>query len=136
MAWNVTHDPSMGVVVVSYSGPTTGDDLRAATSAAVSLGKEKGTTNFLVDASNLELAASIFDVYELPTKQYEEEGVEKRSRIAVIRPVSRKAQEAAKFYEIVCQNRGWFAQLFTERQSAIDWILANATSNTLNRSND
>jgi len=126
MPWNVSHDSAINVVVVTYAGRTTGDDLRAATSAAIALGKEKDTTNFLVDASALELTASIFDVYELPTQQYVNEGVERTSRIAVIRPISPDALDAAKFYETVCQNRGWFAKLFAGRQSAVSWLISDS----------
>jgi len=125
MSWDVVHDPTINVVVVIYTGRTTGDDLRDATSAAILLGKEKGTTKFLVDATALEITASIFDIYELPTKQYEE-GAERTSRIAVIRPVAPDALDAAKFYEMVCQNRGWFAKLFAGRQSAVSWLISSA----------
>ena len=124
MSWDVAHDPTINIVIVTYTGRTTGNDLRAATSAAIALSKENGTTNFLVDAAALEITASIFEIYELPVRQYVEERVERISRIAVIRPVAPDALDAAKFYETVCQNRGWFAKLFSGRQSAVSWLVS------------
>ena len=125
MSWDVAHDPTINVVVVTYTGRTTGEDLRAATSAAIALGKETGTSNFLVDATDLEITASIFDIYALPTQQYVE-GAKTTSRIAVIRPTAPDAVDAANFYETVCRNRGWFTRLFGERQSAVSWLVSDA----------
>jgi len=128
MSWEIKNGRSPGVIELVYRGLTTGNDLRTATSECISLGNESGTTRFLVDAFEMELAASFVDLFELPQRQYTDEKLTRKSLIAVIRPVSDKSREAAQFYETACQNRGWSVRLFPDRQGALDWLLGVAGS--------
>jgi len=125
MTWNAMHDPTANIVVVTYTGETTGEDMRAASAAAILLGRENDTIKFLVDATRLEITATIFDVYKMPYQQYVDEGVDRRSRIAVLEPVAPEALDAARFYQTACLNHGWFAKLFAERDRAIQWLISD-----------
>ena len=122
MPWTYKHNPTLQIVEVVYSGEITARDLRESSSAFIALEKEKGINWFLVDATKMKLAASLLDVYDLPTKQYLEEEADRLGRVAVILPSCSKAKEAVQFYETVCRNRGWMVQTFSRRQEAVDWL--------------
>lgn len=123
MPWAVKYNPKLQIVELTYTGRITERELHEATSTCIKLGKENGTFRFFVDASKLELSPSLIDFYSLPTKQYQEENVDPRSRQAVIAPTDPIAKEAAVFYETVCRNRGWMVRVFSGRQEAIDWLM-------------
>ena len=122
MPFTINHNASLGVIELTYRGLTTGDDLKAATSQCIALGKQTGTAKFFVDEVGMELAASVVDMLHLPTQQYVKEEADRRGRVAVMLPVSEEARKAVRFYELACQNNGWAVRLFSERQSALDWL--------------
>ena len=54
--------------------------------------------------------------------RYWQEEFDRRSRVAVILPTAASTLKGALFYETACQNRGWNARVFPDRQSAMDWL--------------
>jgi hypothetical protein len=69
------------------------------------------------------LNASIFDLYELPARQYLEEGADRRSRVAVVAPAQPTEREPVQFYQLASENRGWLVELFDDRDDAVRWLL-------------
>lgn len=128
MPYTIEHNELLGIIELTYDGCVTGTDLKESTSECIALGKRTGTTHFLVFATEKDVAASIIDIYNLPSRQYMEEGADVRSRVAVIVPSSQKSREAVRFYETACKNRGWTVQSFPERGSAIDWLIGSSAS--------
>jgi hypothetical protein len=127
MSYTINHNASLGVIELTYRGRITGADLKEATSKCISLGKQTGTTKFLVDEVGMDLDTSIVNLYELPNKQYADEEANRQGRVAIILPTSKEAREAVQFYVTSCQNRGWFVRAFSERLSAINWLTGNIT---------
>lgn len=127
MSYTINHNASLGVIELTYSGRITGTDLKEATSECISLGKQTGTTKFLVDEVGMDLDASIVDLFNLPNKQYADEEANRQGQVAIILPTSKEARKAVQFYAIACQNRGWFVRVFSERLSAINWLTGNIT---------
>ena len=111
MPYAIKYNPLLGIIEVIFNEVTTGTDLTEATTKCISLGKETGTRRFLVDAAGVDLAPSLFDVYDLPA-QYEDEKADRQSDVAVILPRSTEARKAAEFYETMCLNRGWLVKVF------------------------
>jgi hypothetical protein len=93
------------------------------------LSKDHDNAGVLVDATEIELTASTFDLYDLPAHQYVVDGIDHRTGVAVVQPKSRKEQEAAQFYETACVNRGWRVRLFPNRDEAIKWLMGADSSN-------
>ena len=122
MFWSYTHNPSKQIVEVVFSGDICADDLKDATSALISLEKDKALNRFLVDTREMKLSASLVDVYNLPVKQYVEEGADPNGRVALVLSRSSKEKEAGQFYETVCKNRGWDVQAFLELEDAVNWL--------------
>ena len=122
MPWKYEVHPTLGIVEVTYTGRVSGQDIHDLTSELLALEKEQGKIGFLVDTTNMEFTGSLFDIYELPAKQYVEEEADRLNPIAVILSTSPKEKKTAKFYELVCLNRGWIAKSFEERQDATNWL--------------
>lgn len=122
MSYTISHNTLLGVIEVIFKGGTTAGDLVKITSECISIGDETHTAKFLVDTSDIELAASSLDIINLPN-QYAAEHINRFTRIALIQPTSAASRESVHFYETVCVNRGWFVKIFTDRQSAMDWLL-------------
>lgn len=122
MAYTLEYNGSLSIVELVYTGRFTVQESRESTSKAIALGKKHGDADALVDASETELAVSIFDLLDLPAHQYVEEDMNRRIRIAVIPPRRPKDKEDVRFYETACLNRGWQVRLFTNRNQALEWL--------------
>jgi hypothetical protein len=129
MAWTLEHSSKLRVIELVCTGRTTGLDLREATSKAIALGKEQGSSMFLVDATEIELTASTFDLYDLPGRQYPAENLARQSHVAVVLPKRPKERKDAEFYETACVNRGWLVKLFPNRDEGIEWLTGTDSSN-------
>ena len=121
MSFRVTHDGAQGLIEITYMGSISGDDLRTATREAIALQKQGDVLDFLVDAGAWDLKAALVDIYQLPA-QYWKEGVDTRSRIAVILPAHETTRDGARFYEDACRNRGWNVRVLPDRAAALEWL--------------
>lgn len=128
MPHDIKYDPLLDIIEVTLTGLITKADLREATTQAISMQKQTGTTSFLVYADAWDFHASLVDIYEIPDTQYGKEKLNTRSSIAIVLPTSVSAQEAARFYETVCLNRGWNAKICSDRQSAMDWLVGKTSA--------
>jgi hypothetical protein len=126
MAWTLDYDPESGIIVTTYRGTSTVGDLRDASSAAIALGKTHESWRFLTDASEGSFDVALIALLNLPAKQYQAEGADRGSRVALLLPKSAKDRDLARFYETVCLNRGWLVQSFDDRDEARRWLLEDA----------
>jgi hypothetical protein len=62
MKWKLEYNGTLKIIELAYRGRNRGQDLRESTSKAIALGKEQGTSRFLVDATEIELSAPTFDL--------------------------------------------------------------------------
>ena len=122
MAWIYESNLSLQIVEAAYIGPTSAQDLKDSTSRFIALEKEEGLNRFLIDTREMKIDATFTDIFNLPEKQYLEEGADRDGRVAVILSSRAKERDAGLFYETVCQMRGWMVKVFQKRQEAIDWL--------------
>lgn len=128
MAWRVSYDDSNRCVVYVFIGKNTGSDFHNATSCGIATGKEYQTDHYLVDLQEVDVRASLVDILDMPKKQYEDEQLQRCSRIAVILPKSEKSRAEARFYETASINRGWRVKCFETRSAALNWLKENQAS--------
>lgn len=123
MSWTVDYDLEIGLVCARFVGIVTDDDFKAATVEAIGLAQANNTTRFLIDDSQWEGGASVVGLFELPAL-HETLSADRSSRAALILPPPDRTDnvKTARFYETVCQNRGWNVRVFQERQEAIEWL--------------
>jgi len=129
MAYTLEYNRTLNIVELVYTGRFTAEESRESTSKAIALGKEHGDADALVDATEVELGVSIFDLFDLPSRQYVAENMNHRIRVAVVSPRLPKDKEAVEFYETACFNRGWRVRLFPSRVDAIGWLTGTDSSN-------
>jgi hypothetical protein len=122
MPWSVNFNPSLGIIEEVFYGLVTASELTEATSQRISLQKETSITKILNDVSDIKLEASVIDILNFPDKQYPEENVDRKTRMALILPKCNKARTMAEFFMTASLNRGWTVRPFEERQSALDWL--------------
>lgn len=122
MTWTLDCNSQLRIIELVYTGRTSGMDLQESTSKAIAMGKEKGCLMFFVDATEIVVSGSIFDLLDLPARQYPAANLYHQGRIAVVLPKRPKEQEDARFYETACVNRGWAVKLFPNRDEGIEWL--------------
>ena len=124
MPSDVTYNSELQIIEITHTGSLTVQNLGKSTSEAMALHKELGVNAVLLDTSKLESVESPMDFYDLPN-QYEEGGASRAVRIALVMPETSAAREAVKFYDDVCNNRGWQVLPFERLGEAIEWLTAN-----------
>jgi hypothetical protein len=89
--------------------------------AALAAGSEHGTTRFLVDHRNVELAFGILTLSDIPKKN-EELGIKPNFRVALICRADRDVFEKFEFLENLSYVKGINRRVFTDEQTAFDWL--------------
>jgi hypothetical protein len=125
MPWEYKTNSDQNIIEVKYTGNVTAQDLRESTSKVIAFEKETGIHSILSDTTEANLAASLSDLYAIPTKQYVEEVADPSGHLAIILSTSPKEREAAEFFQIVCRSAGWCVNTFASRQLAIDWLISS-----------
>ena len=129
MTTTLEYNSKLHIIEIVHAGRTTEANLTAVTTKGIELTKEKNIFDVLIDVTEIELAASLFDIFNLPAKQYAEKALDHRIRIGLVQPKLSKEKENAQFYETACVNRGWLVKTFSNRNDAIDWLKNRDSSN-------
>ena len=124
MPWEVVHRPEHGYIDIVLRGRLDGEDIRTLTSETIALGRTAATQSFLADASEADVTADLVDLYDVPAKQYVDEGADRLGRMAIVMPPSEETRRAIAFFESVCRNRGWNVKTFADRTEALRWLAA------------
>ena len=122
MPWTFGYNRAMGYVEIVYYGFTTAADLQESTSRCIAVEHELGVNRFLVDATDMELDATLEDVHDIPDKQYVRENADRHGRVAAILSDSPYERDAIECYRDTCRDQGWQVEAFKLRQEAVDWL--------------
>ncbi len=122
MPWEIKLNSNQNMIEITYTRKVTAQDLQESTSKVITLEKETGIHRILSDTTEVNLSASLSDLYDIPTKQYVQEGADNQGHLAIILATSPQEKEAAKFFQTVCHSGGWYVETFANRQLAIDWL--------------
>jgi len=125
MPWECKTNSDQNMIEVKYTGKVTAKDLQESTSKVITMEKETEIHSILSDTTEAVLAASIVDLYDIPTIQYAEEDADHRGHLAIILSESPKEREAAEFFEVTSRSAGWRVNTFDNRQLAIDWLISS-----------
>ena len=87
MPYSQKHHKDIDVFETVYTGTISAADFQKAIDEGNEFHRESGVENFLADVTDIDLAADIFELYDLP-RQYEDFGLTRSSRIAVVMPKS------------------------------------------------
>jgi hypothetical protein len=125
MAWECTTNSDQNMIEVKYTGIVTAKDLQDSTSKVITMEKETQIHSILSDTTKATLVASLADLYDIPTKQYAEEGADYRGHLAIILSEHPKEKQAAEFFSVISRSAGWRVNTFDNRQLAIDWLISS-----------
>jgi len=121
MAWKSEFLTDERVVEIIFSQDFQSNELPdPVKDVAFKLGQNKSLW-VLADCSALEKTSSLFKIYDFP-KLYVAQGLDRRTKEAVLLPKALKPREALKFYETVCRNLGFHVKAFDDRPAALEWL--------------
>ncbi len=121
MAWKSEFLIDEGVVEIIFSQDFQSTELPDLLKDTVVKLNQNNCLWVLADCSALEKTSSLFKIYDFP-KFYIAQGLDRRTKEAVLLPLASKPREALKFYETVCRNLGLHVKAFDNRQEALDWL--------------
>ncbi len=117
------YNEPLELVESTWIGVITQQELAETNEEHTRLHIDYGVQSFLNDLSSIEkLSLSINDLFQLPSKKYDESSASRMIRIALIKPSIPDAEDLLTFYETACLNRGWNVQIFVEHSSAFEWL--------------
>ena len=114
-------------VEADYVGTVPGPELMEAAARIMALCREADSPRILADCSRMDRGHSLTDLYNLAewlAANYPTFPV----REAVLVPPSPTLPDNFQFWEDICQNRGHVVRTFTDRESALSWLLARPDS--------
>lgn len=122
MPFQVLTDPFRRFLEVRYSGEVTPADLRAAFGEGLQLARELNTFLVLTDCAGMQGGHSLFDLYAMVSDLAGRHEIV-RYKEAVLMPAARGLAEKVTFWETACRNRGLWVKVFSDRDSALAWLL-------------
>jgi len=124
MPQKTEYDATKGLIVLTYTGCVTMDEVREATQQAIAIQKQGLTNRVLIDPSTMTAWPSRVEMFDL-VKSYPDFEVPVGTRLAAIRPKLPDETNLTGFFETVCQNRGYNAVAFDNREDAERWLLSD-----------
>ena len=121
MAWQMQNLPEQGIILVKNSGYLTYQDFKDQSRDMAILSEATHVLRILTDHTEMRTCMNMADIYEFP-KIYREAGLSSRSKIAVLISTKDTRIDDYKFYEIVCQNRGYLSKVFFKYEDALEWL--------------
>ncbi|HVN31615.1 MAG TPA: hypothetical protein VMT45_06475 [Thermoanaerobaculaceae bacterium] len=122
MPWHVRPLPSGPIIEAVFLGVVTAAEIRDGMEAAAALGETAGSPRILADCTRIEEAPSVGELYFLAGELVAHEVVHRIKSAFVIATATRVA-EAMRFWETTCNNWAIPAKTFTDRASALAWLL-------------
>lgn len=124
MAWSVSVDERTRIVTTVYAGLMPPAALRQAVEATLRVCMEHECVRLLADCSQLDGGHTVMDLYDAAAAVGAVPGVA-RLKEAVIMPTRPGATDTVTFWETAAINRGIQVQLFSSRDDAVAWLLAD-----------
>ena len=92
------------------------------TKEAVALSLQHDCNKILVDCSLISSGnTNMAKIFAIP-EEYEKHQVTRSYKIGLVESKDPAANKNVLFYETVCRNRGWLAQVFEDMESAKRWL--------------
>ena len=123
MSWSLEYDSGNGILIETFSGPCTTDDLLSGSQERIKLGKEHKCKHLLIDVRECLVSLGItMPMYNLVNQDYQKETDRHAWKIAVTTSSDSHTREIIDFYMNLTKNRGWKTKKFDNIPDAIDWL--------------
>jgi hypothetical protein len=121
MPWEVKYMETENIVVILNSGELGNEDFVAEANEGWRVMQKYQAFSCLVDDRNYNHPAKVTDLYYLPDL-YESLGIEKKVKVALLFSLDNPVVGDFKFFETVCQNRGYNFRVFYDESEAKSWL--------------
>jgi hypothetical protein len=121
MPYEVNCNSKLRIVEATVLGVLSAEEFHSCTDEQLNLSAKHGIGSVLINTLELTSAELVMDIYDLPGR-YEDGGLSRSSRFALVLPKLRSLHGIVEFYDNVCNNRGWRVQSFATRDEAIAWL--------------
>lgn len=121
MAWQVEYLQNQEIILVKNTGELTYQDFDEHIGEVAALSKANNVFQILSDNTEMITDLGTLAIYSFPTL-YEEAGLSRRSKIAVLISPEDRGIDDFKFYETVCQNNGYRSKIFFQYEDALEWL--------------
>jgi hypothetical protein len=120
----VTYDPDLHIIRTTTFGTLDFAAIRQMVVAGVEAGTKHGTEKYLVDHRNVDLKVGILTISDIPVEN-QKFGVKPSFRVAMICRDERNVFEKFEFLEDLYYIAGINRRVFTDEQTALDWLQRN-----------
>ena len=121
MSYQIQYLPDQAMVLITVPAQIEPAEAQSATQETIRLVKQHHATQVLCDASKMQLAMSVPDLYHI-VELYHSEGMPYGTRIAIVVPQERQDIEKLEIFGIAALNRGYTVRLFGEFEQARKWL--------------
>ena len=122
MPWHISIHPDFPIVETCYSGVLSPPELSDSITETLAFSLSHGLNLFLGDCTQLVGGHSVVDLYFFADALAASAGG-RAFKEAVILPSLPGSAENVRFWETTCYNRGLNVRIFSERESAIKWLM-------------
>lgn len=114
-------EPEHRVIEIVAAGVMSDPKVTDLIEEALTLLRDTGITDVLVDASAMTHEVSYTRIVELAT-ELAALGIPSDWRQAIVRPDALSTAVAVSLWEAACNNRGMIAKVFPDRDAALAWL--------------
>ena len=125
MPWKVDYTQNDGVVTVTTSGPMDVASIEQMVVDMLGVGREFGTTRYLLDHRQMTPDMSALHIYDLPGI-VNKAGLTHNIRLAMVYDPASSRKADFEFYETRAHNLGFEHRLFTDMPTATGWLTGTA----------
>jgi len=124
MAYKLTYNIEQGIVENKYSGEIALEEILSATEEVWEMMQRHQSNHVLSDFLDAEMNFDLSQVMQVNEK-IQDLGIPRNSRSAVVVPRDEASKQnmQARLYELSSGASGWPAQMFYDRDQAIEWLL-------------
>jgi hypothetical protein len=121
MSWEVCYLDDQAIILVTNRGRLTYQDFSDEINAIVLLSEKHHLFKILVDDTEMSSGIGTIDIFSFP-KLYEDAGMSKRCKIAILISEDEDQVGDFHFFETVCLNRGYNTKVFFNVNNAKAWL--------------
>ena len=122
MKWKTELSENGQIVKLKFYGLISTQELYSCSKEVIELANKHNVLSILVDAIKFKFESPKADIFRMPAALYNEWGMNRLMKIAVIEPQDLSATSIANFYEIATTNLGWNAKVFPNIKAALKWL--------------
>lgn len=122
MPWHINVHSDLPIIETCYEGILSPSELAEAVEQTLAIARAREEQFLLADCTTLIGGHSLFDLYALVDVLLAS-GIAQTLKEAILFSEMTEAAEKVKFWETTCLNRGIQVRIFTDRQSALEWLM-------------